>query len=374
MAGTLTPPRIVILLSILLVVEAVVVWFSGGSADVLSAAQLVSLPLVAFLIGRLSLFRQRIPVPLLILACGLAFAGAAIRRGIQHAGKEVFLMARFDGDQLGGETMVMRDRIRTLDGVRNPALIGALERRVTSQHEAQELLASKPHLAGVMYGSERWLVVMLRQSQPQGILSVGSSTAAAQVLREFGLRDLQIVTTLPSVSVSFVANQGSAEYLGRLASVWGDGPDALVTADEDHRIETQLTRMDAIRTFWTTPEPLVFGRWMLGTYYLSQSLRAPTVSSGDVKCSTFTLSTAYSRLRPGEVPALEAAIINNLVVAEIVGYDGSITRRQLLGESLRHLHKAYGLAAATNSVPLVMSAIESNSASIDNALREGLDH
>jgi hypothetical protein len=373
MAYILTPSRIISALGILIILEVVIVWYSGGAADVMALAQLICLPFVAVLLSRILLFGIRIPSALLVIVCGLALAGAVIRRGVQHVSEEVFLMARFDEDRLGGETSVARDRIRVLDGIKNPHFVGALEHRISSRQEAEARLAAEPHRAGVIYGSERSIEVVLRQGEPFSLKHSGSTPAAAGVLRDFNLPDLQIVTTVPSVSVSFVAQAGSIEYLARLAAIWGRGPTALIAADEDLHVESQLTRLNSIRSFWATPEPVVFGRFMLGTYYLTQALRGSTVGIGTIRCSNSLLMNAYSRLRMGEAGALKAAILNNIVVSDLVGYEGSMSRKQLLRESSRRLHRIFSESVFSDSAPFIASAIESNIKSINMALREGPD-
>lgn len=373
MAYTLTPKRILTALVILIVLEVGVVWFVGGTADVFARAQLLCLPFVLLLIGRVSLFGVRIPAALLVLVCGLAVAGAAIRQGVQGVGDEVFLMARFSDDRLGGETSVIRDKIRSLDGGSNPRLVGAIERSIASRQEAEALVAAEPHRAGVLYGSERALEVVLRQGEAFSLKRSADVPAAARVLSDFNLPDLNIVITVPSVSVSHVAQPGPLEYLGRLAVIWGMGPSALVARDDDFQLESQLARLNSIRAFWSSPEPVVYGRWMLGTYYLAQALRDPTVSTGFIRCSNSQLVNAYSRLEMGEAGALKAAILNNLVVSELVGYEGSMSRKQLLRESSRRLHRIFSEAVFSDSAPFIAKAIESNIQSINMALREGPD-
>lgn len=373
MAYTLTLKRVITALGILIILEVGIVWLLGGTADVFSLAQLVCLPVVVFLLGRIPLFGTRIPPALLLLVCGFAVAGAAIRRGVQHVGKEVFVMARFDGDRLGGETSVIRDQIRVLDGVRKSNLVGALEHSIGSRQEAEALVAAEPHRAGVLYGSERALKVVLRQGEAFSLKRSADSPAAARVLSDFNLPDLQIVTTVPTVGVSHVAQPGPIEYLGRLAVIWGRGSSALVARDDDFQLESQLARLNSIRAFWSSPEPVVYGRWMLGTYYLAQALRGSTVSTGLVRCSNSQLVNAYARLEMGEAGALKAAILNNLVVSELVGYEGAMSRKQLLRESSRRLHRIFSEAVFSDSAPFIAKAIESNIQSINMALREGPD-
>ncbi len=373
MASLFTPQRIVSALGITIALEIVVVWCSGGTAEVFGLAQLLCLPLVVVLLRQLPLFGTRIPPVLLLLVCALTIAGAAIRKGVQQVSEEVLLMARFDEDRLGGKTAVVRDRIRELDGVRNPNLVGSLEQRVSSRQEAEALLVAEPQAAGVVYGSERWLEVVLRQGEPYSLARTGRSQAAERVLREFNLPDLQIVSSVPSVGVSLDGQAGSIEYLSRLSAIWGRGPLALFGADEDLHVEMQLTRMNSIRAFWSSPEPFVFGRWMLGTYYLAQALRGATVDRGTIRCSNSLFLSAYFRLKMGEAGALKAAILNNFVVAELVGYEGAMSRKQLLMESSRRLHRIYSESVFSDTAPFIASAIESNIESINTALREGSD-
>jgi hypothetical protein len=352
-------------------IEVTVVSLLGDTGEVRAAAQLVLFPILVVLIGQLSFFRQRVPVFLLVLSCGFVLVAALARGGVSHRQPGVFLLARFEGDRLGAETNIVANRIRALDGEWRPDLIQTAEQRISSANEARDLLASDGTHSGIAYGSSRWLDIVLQQFPSRSLSSFQQGSAAAGALRDFGLPDLEVVSSVPSVSLSFASDPGSVEYIARLAVIWGSGSQALISADEDHRLEAEVLRINSIKSLWTTAEPIVFARWMYGTYYLARALSASSEQgSGEVQCAVRALRVAYSELARGERPALEAAIVNNQVIAEIVGYDATQTRRQVLEDALQRLRKARTISKLQNSAGMIRRVLEKNISYIKGALHD----
>jgi hypothetical protein len=321
----------------------IAVFLADGSAAARSTVQLVVFPLLLFLLSRLRLFGGRIPSALLLGACLLGLSGAVFNHQGAVFEPGAFLLTRFDGDRLGGETKIARDKIRTALGDDIRLSVSDTERVVRSQEEARAILDARSSLAGIVWGSNRWATVTLRESPPVSLQTLAVGSVGAAYLEKYQLQDLLVVTSVPSVGVSFVSQPQSIEFLGRLIASWRGFAQAIVSTSDTSELQRQLLLQATSLVAWTSPEPQVFSQWLLGTYYVGQGLAGSVREPALLACAKETLQHGYRKLRRNEAPVLEAAIINNYVVAQLIGRDGVMPFGEAAVDAIQQLKTAYQL-------------------------------
>lgn len=360
-------PRLLLLLSVLLLgVWFVALFLAGGSAAVRSQAQLALLPLLLLLLSRVRLFGAQIPNALLLAACVIGLTGAVVHQQGTAFEPGTFLVTRFEGDRLGGETKIARDKIRASLGSEVRVPITDTARTVQSNKEARKILDTRANLAGVVWGSGRWATVTLRESAPISLQALAERSVGARYLKTHQLRDLLIVTSLPSVGVSFVNHPQGIEFLSRLIAVWGSFAEAIVHTGDTSYLQQQLLLQAASLVAWTSPEPQVFSQWMLGSYYLGQAMIGTDSEPAMFACARETLRHGYRKLRRKEAPLLEAAIINNYVIAQLFGRDGVMSFEEASIDAIKQLRTAYLLVAnprlnsSSKELPVLAAVIRDN--------------
>jgi hypothetical protein len=366
MVRNIQPRALLLALVLLLGAEVVVVYALGGSADVRSTAQLAVFPLLLLVFARLSFLGAKIPRGLLLCACLLGLSGAVLQREARVLEPGTFLLARFASDSLGGETKIIRDKIRSELGSEGRVPVSDIERTLQTHQDAQKLLDAKPKVAGVVWGTARWVTLTLRQSPPQPVAGLAKTSVGAQYLKKNRLKDLGVVTSLPSVGVSFADRPETVEFLSRLMAVWSVFAKAMFSVEDTTEIQRQIALQSGILAAWTSPEPRVFALWMLGSYYLGQGLVNSEFEPGMFACAQEALQQGYSKLRRGEARVLEAAIINNYVIAQLLGRDGVMPFNEAVVDAIKQLHRAYRLVVdprkpvSPENVPAIAGVINDN--------------
>jgi hypothetical protein len=117
-------------------------------------------------------------------------------------------------------------------------------------------------------------------------------------------------------------------FLGRLLEPLNEYGRALEASSESVDFERKIRDVAAIRSTWTSFAHRSYPMWMTGTYHLTRALRSSDVENGDLVCALTSFRAAKAQLRPGDNPALEAAILNNEAILRLVRADMGLDAKE----------------------------------------------
>jgi hypothetical protein len=309
------------LLAILLLVSffgAIVITILGGQESVRSSVQLAIFPVVVLLLSALTLKGLRLPRMLVGLAAVGVLCGAIVRYSDVGLQEGVFAIAPFTSDTLENKTMIFRDNVRRFAGERSASIIGTIPARVSTEEEARWMLAQRPQLGGIIWGSERWIHVSSRLSPPVSLRQMPESSYARRRLKELGLSDLRLITQAPWVGLSKGLDVRTYEFVGRFAQASVMLSQRMTDFSVSSDLEHLLQRASSIQAAWTSSEHLAAPKIMLGTYYLARAISGHDVEWGDLRCALASYRSARLILKKRGNPALMAAIRNNEAVIKIL--------------------------------------------------------
>ncbi|NDF15996.1 hypothetical protein EB061_11880, partial [bacterium] len=172
---------------------AIVIAVLGGQESVRSTVQLAIFPVVVLLLSALTLKGLRLPRMLVGLAAVGVLCGAIVRYSDVGLQEGVFAIAPFTSDTLENKTMIFRDNVRRFAGERGASIIGTIPARVSTEEEARGMLAQRPQLGGIIWGSERWIHVSSRLSPPVSLRQMPERSYARERLKELGFSDLRLI-------------------------------------------------------------------------------------------------------------------------------------------------------------------------------------
>jgi hypothetical protein len=309
------------LLAILLLVSffgAIVIAVLGGQESVRSSVQLAIFPVVVLLLSALTLKGLRLPRMLVGLAAVGVLCGAIVRYSDVGLQEGVFAIAPFTSDTLENKTMIFRDNVRRFAGERSASIIGTIPARVSTEEEARGMLAQRPQLGGIIWGSERWIHVSSRLSPPVSLRQMPESSYARERLKELGLSDLRLITQAPWVGLSKGLDVRTYEFVGRFAQASVMLSQRMTDFSVSSELEHLLQRASSIQAAWTSSEHLAAPKIMLGTYYLARAISGHDLEWGDLWCALASYRSARLILKKRGNPALMAAIRNNEAVIKIL--------------------------------------------------------
>jgi len=309
------------LLAILLLVSffgAIVIAILGGQESVRSSVQLAIFPVVVLLLSALTLKGLRLPRMLVGLAAIGVLCGAIVRYSDVGLQEGVFAIAPFTSDTLENKTMIFRDNVRRFAGEGSASVIGAISARVSTEEEARGILAQRPQLGGIIWGSERWIHVSSRLSPPVSLRQMPERSYARERLKELGFSDLRLITQAPWVGLSKGLDVRTYEFVGRYARASVLLSQRMTDFAASSDLEHLLQRAASIQAAWTSSEHLAAPKIMLGTYYLARAISGHDVEWGDLRCALASYRSAWLILRKRGNPALMAAIRNNEAVIKIL--------------------------------------------------------
>jgi hypothetical protein len=309
------------LLAILLLVSffgAIVIAVLGGQESVRSTVQLAIFPVVVLLLSALTLKGLRLPRMLVGLAAVGVLCGAIVRYSDVGLQEGVFAIAPFTSDTLENKTMIFRDNVRRFAGERGASIIGTIPARVSTEEEARGMLAQRPQLGGIIWGSERWIHVSSRLSPPVSLRQMPERSYARERLKELGFSDLRLITQAPWVGLSKGLDVRTYEFVGRYARASVLLSQRMTDFAASSDLEHLLQRASSIQAAWTSSEHLAAPKIMLGTYYLARAISGHDLEWGDLRCALASYRSARLILKKRGNPALMAAIRNNEAVIKIL--------------------------------------------------------
>lgn len=336
------------------IIGAIVVGALGGAQGVRGTVQLGVFPFLLLILSALTLRGTRIPRVLVGVSAIGVLCGAIVRYSDVGLKPGAFGIARFKGDSLETTTRILRDRARVFLGEGALTKLGVLGITVRSEGEARDALKEHPQLAGILWGSERWINISSAPVAPLSLASLPENSFARQRMRALGVKDLQIMTYVPWIGVAQALDAATAEFVGSFLRISRDFPNALRGVSTAGDIELQLRGAAWIRARWTTSEHIGAIKWMLGTLHLMRAISGPELDWGEFKCAEASFDgTRLIAVKTGGNLALNAAIFNNESVLRILTAEYTAQPDKELKEAEVKLHRAYTLKKRAPVAPYV---------------------
>ncbi len=323
----------------------------GGNTEVRVVSQCVVLGVVLFAFSKMVISSVRLPRAIVGAACLAALTGAVVRYGDVGLVPGSLLVARFENDRLGSQTTIVRDKLRSVVGSGALVKVGTLETVLESSAEAQEVLGTHPKILGVVWGSERWLNVSLRVPEPLALSSFPSGALGARYLEVHKINDLKIITGVPMFGLSKSMDYDTSLFIGRLIDPLNGYVTALRAPSESLQFEREVRAVAGIKSTWTSFAHRAVPMWMTGTYHLTRALFSSEGENGDLACALTSFRAAKAQLRPGDNPALEAAILNNEAVLRLIRADMGLDEKEQRTIALEAIIGAARLQAQPNAFP-----------------------
>jgi hypothetical protein len=256
--------------------------------------QLLTLPLVFFLLWRIRIFGYRLPLP--VLGFGVVGATFALMSFYSYrVGDEKFLVAPFVGDEFQAHTRVFRDNINERLLEAQSPVVTRFFRRIEKEGEARDVLLEDPNLKAVLWGTNRWLRVSTRPFPA----SVGGEEWGEQIGR------LEIVQSLPLVGLS-VNTDPKASY--SFLSLFLSGLD-------EERAEGPLFLAASTFGHWTSEAHHGAVWYLLGNRALLRGMKEMEI--GWLRCALRFYNRGLKTIRRNDARSLRASLENNRAIALI---------------------------------------------------------
>lgn len=322
-------------------VAAVATALFGGQEAMRSSFQLGVFPILLVLLSALKVKGVRLPRLVVGLSAIGVLCGAIVRYSDVGLQDGAFGVARFESDTLENKTRIFRDNVRRFAGPRAATQVGVIAPRVSSESDARKVLAERPQLGGVIWGSERWIQISTRLAPPISLRQMPDTSYARRRLAELGISDLQIMDRAPLIGFSNGLDPASFEFVGALIRASSMSPRRAGGEVLSPELEQLLQRASSIRARWSTSDHLAAPKVTLGAYYLAQAIAPAVVEWGDLLCAESSLRSARVILNKGGNPELKAAVYNNEAVIRILTASQSANPDALMKEARIRLHQAY---------------------------------
>jgi hypothetical protein len=323
------------------VVGAVATASLGGQEAIRSTVQLGVFPVLLLLLSWLRVKGVRLPRILVGISAIGVLCGAIVRYSDVGLKDGAYGVARFESDALENKMRIFRDNVRRFVGKGAAAQVGIIGSHVATEMEARKVLKEQRQLAGVIWGSERWINISSRVSPPISLRQMPTSSFARNRLQELGLSDLWLIDQAPWIGLSKGLDAATFEFVGRMIRAAGLSREVRGSMALAPELEHLLQRASSMRASWSSSEHVAAPKLMLGTYYLIQALSGPTVEWGDLRCAEASFRSARIILSKGANPALKAAVYNNEAIIQILMASESANPELLLKQARVRLKQAY---------------------------------
>jgi len=319
LSATARPKVVPLLIGGVLLCAAVAVWVcrylwpEGTSRIDLRFLQLWALPAAIAAVLALRCEGARIPRAVVLVAgCGIALVFLLARGGGYDAvrGRSGVVVAPLSGDAWQVSTRLVRVGIEDALG---PGLVDVerLDRVVTSEAMARRVLTAR-RAAGVVWGDERFLRVTLPITSPEAVLS--RLAPAARTVGQY-----ELVLEVPGFGVSFMPAGGTAGFLSLVFGETGSGRGLLppLTPARESLLRAAMHTADLWRSFAHRAWPA----FVLGNHHLVSAIENGPYEPAELRCAVQAYEAALGFLRPGDNPPLQAAILNNQAVADLLRHE-----------------------------------------------------
>ncbi len=320
---------------------AVVTVLLGGQEAIRSAVQLGVFPILILFLSGLRITGVRIPRVLVGISAVGVLCGAIVRYGDVGLKHGAYGVARFESDALESKTRIFRDNVRRFLGEGASSHFGLIGGHTTGEADARGVLKERHQLAGIIWGSERWINISSRLSPPISLREMPDSSYARQRLQELGISDLWLIDQAPWLGLSKGLDSATFEFVGRFVRAASLSRPLLGTRAVSPDFEHLLLRASSMRASWSSSDHLAAPKLMLGTYYLVQALSGATLEWGDLRCADASFRSARIIMNKGRNPVLKAAVYNNEAVIRILTSSLSAKPELLMKEARVRLKQAY---------------------------------
>lgn len=279
------------------------------------SAQLV----VACLVAGIALVSKQtlLPIPksLPIFVLSGSIVGALFHYshlGLQPGG---FLVATVTDSDLREDVKIYRDRLRKSIESKGRGAIGLYAGSVTSEADAQEVLARSTSLGGIIWGNERWTTVSFQRVSPKAIEDIAGNVELSDVTAKRSIASFLLVRGIPSLGLSDGHSNASVDFVSNIAFLWSK----FFFSQQEQRtledLDAALASIASSRFFWTSRSHLAMPNWMLGNLALNRSIESSLVERGYLLCAIRHFKIALKQGKVSDNPSLGAAIRNNLAAA-----------------------------------------------------------
>jgi hypothetical protein len=303
-------------------------------------AQLMLAPALLLVAWQTRIFSVRIPAFVLALASVGVLLGVAFRYSHVTLSKGAFLLSTVSDQDLQQETKIYRDKMRRVIGAGGDSFVGLYGTRITQEAQARELLDRAPQLGGVVWGSMRWITASLQEYPELSLSSFGAETVADDYLKRYGLPDLLLARSIPSVSLSDADSRASIAFLAGVVKLWRDAPQVLLPGHDRQEFDAVATGLSRMRARWTSGAHLAFPLWLAGTRHLVRVLEQPELEFAELRCAVVQLKQAIRQCKGQGTPQLEAAARSNYALALLLYADSSPKRARFRKGALRQFAAA----------------------------------
>ena len=335
-------PTVLLAGSVLIsVIGALVTASLGGQEAVRSTVQLGVFPILLLFLSGLKVKGVRIPRVLVGVSAIGVLCGAIVRYSDVGLKDGAYGVARFEADALESKTRIFRDNVRRFVGGKNSPQVGVIGSHVAREEHARAVLNERPQLAGVVWGSERWVNISSRLSSPLSLREMPATSYARQRLHELGLPDLWLIDQAPTIGLSKGLDAATFEFVARFVRASSISRPLMREATISPDFEHLLQRASSMRASWSASDHLAAPKLMLGTYYLTRALSGPALEWGDLRCAEATLRSARLIVNKGRNPTLKAAVYNNEAVIRILMASRSAKPAKMIKGAQLRLKQAY---------------------------------
>ena len=335
-------PTVLLAGSVLISVMGAVVTVSlGGQEAVRSTVQLGVFPILLLFLSGLKVKGVRIPRVLVGVSAIGVLCGAIVRYSDVGLKDGAYGVARFEADALESKTRIFRDNVRRFVGGKTAPQVGVIGSHVAREADARTLLQERPQLAGVMWGSEKWVTISTRLSSPISLREMPATSYARERLHELGIPDLWLIEQAPTFGLSKGLDAATFEFVGRFVRAASISRTLMREDTISPDFEHLLQRASSMRAGWSASDHLAAPKLMLGTYYLTRALSGPALEWGDLRCAEATLRSARLIVNKGRNPTLKAAVYNNEAVIRILMASRSAKPAMMMKGARLRLKQAY---------------------------------
>lgn len=318
-------------------------------------AQLVAMPVVLLLFWGLRFYKVEVPRSCIFVATVGCAIGALIQFSHVNLKSGAFVVSTVSDHDLRQQTKIYRDRLRRAVGSDGDAMVGMHTGEITSIDSARRLLQSSSTLSGVIWGSARWMSVLLRQYQPLKLSTFPKHSVGSDLLESSALPDIFIVRSIPMVGMSHGHELGTVHFLSTLIEIWPKVPEVLALQGFSDDFEASMERLARSESRWTSQAHKALPLWLLGTTALIHSIEGPVLQRAELRCALRNFRQSLSLFRTHDNPALEMAVRNNYGVALLIQSEQAKSMRAPRKKAIRQFLAARKLRKLSPEVsPMVV--------------------
>ncbi len=287
--------------------------------------QYAAFPLVCLLAYFVRLHGVRLPRWGLALAVGCAGLAFFYSYFPSVGPARAAIMSPLEGDALKTQSRLLRERVnRDLVGF-GQQKVRSTARSIDSHEQALELMKNSG-LRAVVWGNTRWVRVAFKEQAPQALGEIRPHDVL------MGLSELRLVTSVPSIGLSYEPRNETADFLAGILGGLTPGFAHTITTQEAGLRELLLKDTGQLISFWSNNSHRALAWWGMGNIQAFRALQQDRLDLGELRCAIDSYKKARGFLRAKDAANrdLLIAVINNLSVLRIVEQVDSAGREPVM--------------------------------------------